>query len=145
MADHESDDELLERYPWGAIDHDNKEQWRGFLRCQLLVNRCHSCGYWFDPPRPMCPKCWSPEVEPTAVSGRGHVVWFTLLFQGAPGASPDAPVPAAVVELEEQLGLRVASTLVDCDPGAVRCDDAVELVWRDLDEAPLPAFTPRRS
>lgn len=139
------DEELLERYPWGAIDHDNKEQWRGFVARQLLIDRCSACGYWFDPPRSMCPKCWSLDVEPSAVSGRGRVQWFTLMFQGAPGASPDAPVPVSVIELEEQEGLRVDATLIDCDPAEVRCDMPVELAWTGAESAPLPAFRPSTS
>jgi uncharacterized OB-fold protein len=139
-----SDEELLERYPWGAIDHDNKEQWRGFLDRRLLVNRCDECGHWFDPPRPMCPKCWSLRVERREVSGRGKVEWFTLLFQGAPGASPDAPMPVAVVELEEQAGLRVDATIVQCEPSEIACDLELELAWIGTEDAPLPAFRPRR-
>jgi len=137
-----SDEELLERYPWGAIDHDNKEQWRGFLDRRLLVNRCRACGHWFDPPRPLCPKCWSTEVEPRAVAGTGRVVWFTLLYQGAPGADPAHPYPVAVVELSEQEGLRLDSTIVECDPMAVACDMPVELTWAGTESAPLPVFRP---
>jgi uncharacterized OB-fold protein len=138
-----SDEELLERYPWGAIDHDNKEQWRGFLDHRLLVDRCQDCGHWFDPPRPMCPKCWSQRIAPTEVSGRGKVQWFTLLYQGVRGASPDAPLPVAVVELEEQEGLRVDATIVECEPSAIACDDGLELTWTGTEDAPIPAFRPR--
>jgi hypothetical protein len=137
-----TDEELLERYPWGAIDHDNKEQWRGFLGRRLLVDRCLECGHWFDPPRPMCPKCWSLRIEPSAVSGRGRVMWFTLLYQGLPGARPDRPLPVAVVELEEQAGLRVDTTIVDCEPGDIACDMPVELRWAGTPEAPVPVFAP---
>jgi uncharacterized OB-fold protein len=140
-----SDEELLERYPWGAIDHDNKEQWRGFLRHALLIDRCLDCGHWFDPPRPMCPKCWSLRVEPSAVSGRGRVVWFTLMYQGVPGATPDSPLSVAVVELDEQAGLRVDSTVVECDPWQIECDMPVELDWVGSAEAPIPAFRPVRA
>jgi uncharacterized OB-fold protein len=136
------DDELLERYPWGAIDHDNKEQWRAFLDHRLLVDRCLECGHWFDPPRPMCPKCWSDRVEPTVVSGHGRVMWFTLLYQGASGATPDRPLAVAVVELGEQPGLRVDATIVDCAPSEIACDMPVELTWVGTDGAPVPAFRP---
>jgi uncharacterized OB-fold protein len=138
-----SDEELLERYPWGAIDHDNKEQWRGFLDHRLFVDRCLECGHWFDPPRPMCPKCWSSRVEPSEVSGRGRVMWFTLMYQGFPGATPERPLPLAVVELEEESGLRVDAGIVECDPTEVRCDMPVELAWTGEPNAPIPAFRPR--
>jgi uncharacterized OB-fold protein len=140
----DTDEELLERYPWGAIDHDNKEQWRGFADHELRIDRCLDCGHWFDPPRDMCPKCWSTRVEAQPVSGRGRVQWFTLMLQGVPGASPESPFPVAVIELEEQPGLRVDATIVDAEPGEIACDLPVELVWTGADDAPTPAFRPRR-
>jgi uncharacterized OB-fold protein len=91
----------------------------------------------------MCPKCWSLEVEPSVVSGRGRVMWFTLMFQGAAGATPETPLPLAVIELEEQAGLRVDAAVVDCDPAQVHCDMEVELIWKGEADAPLPAFVPR--
>jgi uncharacterized OB-fold protein len=137
-----SDEELLERYPWGAIDHDNKEQWRGFLERRLLVDRCQDCGTWFDPPRSMCPRCWSERIEPQQVAGTGRVIYFTLLYQGHPAASPEHPFPAVVVELDEQAGLRFDSTVVECAPDVVQCDLALELCWIGDDAAPIPAFRP---
>ena len=136
-----SDEELLDRYPGCAIDHDTKEQWRAFLDRRLLVDRCQDCGYWFDPPRPMCPKCWSARIEPQEVGGTGRVQWFTLLHQGHPAASPEHPYPVAVIELDDQPGLRMDGTIVDCDPTDISCDMAVELAWTD-DDAPLPLWRP---
>jgi uncharacterized protein len=135
--------EVVERYPKGAIDHDNLAQWLGFLARQLLVNRCDDCGQWSNPPRAICPACWSPRVRPQPVRGRGRVQWFTLLFQGAPAESAVQPYPVVVVELEEQPNLRVTSTIVGCDPDAITCDMAVELIWDDRAGAPLPVFRPR--
>jgi uncharacterized protein len=139
-----SDDELMRRYPTVAIDHDNKEHWRGYLGHRLVMNRCLDCGHWHNPPRSMCPKCWSERVEASAVSGRGRVQWFTLLHQGAPGpAGADTPYPAVVVELEEQPNLRLTTTVVGCPPEQIACDMAVELAWQDYGGAPIPVFVPR--
>jgi uncharacterized OB-fold protein len=138
-----TDEELLERYPWGAIDHDNKAQWKGYLDRRLVIDRCLDCGHWINPPRPMCPKCWSTEVEAQEVSGKGKVQWFTLLYQGHPAADPANPYPQVVVELDEQPNLRLDSTVVDCPPHDIACDMPVELTWIGPDDAPLPAFRPR--
>jgi uncharacterized OB-fold protein len=67
------------------------------------------------------------------------------MYQGAPGASPDAPFPVAVIELEEQPGLRVDATIVGAEPGEIACDLPVELTWIGSDDAPTPAFRPRRA
>jgi uncharacterized OB-fold protein len=134
-----TDTELVRRYPAVAIDHDNKEQWRGYLGHRLLMARCLDCGHWHNPPRSICPKCWSGRVEARPVSGRGRVQWFTLLHQGAPVTA----VPAVVVELEEQPNLRLTTTVIGCPPEQIVCDMAVELAWQDHDGAPIPVFRPR--
>jgi uncharacterized OB-fold protein len=132
-----TDSELVRRYPAVAIDHDNKEQWRAYLGHRLLVNRCLDCGHWHNPPRSLCPACWSERVEAQPVSGRGRVQWFTLLYSGG------EPHPAVVVELEEQPNLRLTSTVIGCPPEQITCDLAVELAWQDHDGAPIPVFRPR--
>ena len=68
--------------------------------------------------------------------------WFTLLYQGVRGASPDAPLPVAVVEREEQEGLRVDATIAECEPSAIACDDALELTWTGTEDAPSPRSDP---
>ena len=152
MGPEVTDAELAARYPAVLIDHDNKAQFQGYLDHRLLINRCLECSYWINPPRPMCPKCWSDRVEPQEVSGRGRVQWFTLLdpgtpgnpgAPGAPGAEPAHPYAAVVVELAEQPNLRVETTVVGCRPDHIACDIAVELTWQESNGAPLPVFRPR--
>ena len=67
------------------------------------------------------------------------------LHQGPPLEGVDyaaSPYPVAVVELEEQPGLRITSTVVRCDPSEVAIGMPVELAWIDRDGVPLPAFEP---
>ena len=142
MTGRVSDAELVAFYRGVALDHDNKRQFEGYLHHRLLINRCLDCGHWINPPRSMCPTCWSERVEAREVSGRGTVQWFTLLYQGAADAAPSRPYVAVVVELEEQANLRMHSTMVQCAPTEITCDMAVEVAWQDRDGAPLPVFRP---
>jgi uncharacterized OB-fold protein len=139
-----SDEVVLERFPAVRLDHINKHYYRGLLRHELLVNRCLACGRWHTPMRPLCPDCWSTDVRPAAVSGRGTVHLLTFLHQGppAPGVDYSAPFPLAAVELAEQPGLRVEATLVECPREAMRIGLDVELTWIDREGAPWPAFRP---
>ena len=52
------------------------------------------------------------------MSGRGTVFTFTVNHQPF---NPAVPVPyvIAIVELEEQAGLRIATNIVDCEPESV--------------------------
>jgi uncharacterized protein len=135
---------VLERYPTIRLDHLNKHVYAGYLAHRLVLGRCSACGRWHSPLRPRCPECWSESVVPTAVSGRGTVHLLTLLHQGppTPGVDYSTPWPLAAVELEEQPGLRVVGTLVDCPPEQRRIGVPVELTWITRDGAPWPAFRP---
>ena len=139
-----SDEEVLDRFPSVRLDHVNKAYYKGLLRHELRVNRCRECGRWHTPLRPVCPSCWSPEVGPEPVSGRGTVYLLTLLHQGppAPGVDYTGGFPLAGIELAEQPGLRVEATVVDCPRDQLRVGLAVELTWIDRDGAPWPAFRP---
>ena len=74
-----SDAELVELLPHLPVERDTAEHYRGYLRRELVMNRCAECGRWHHPMRPMCPDCWSWRVAPTAVSGRGTVHLFLLI------------------------------------------------------------------
>ena len=140
-----SDAELIERLPRQRIDHDNKEFYRGWLQRRLLINRCGSCHKWHHPPKPVCPHCWSSDLQPTEVSGRGTVHLLMLLHQGPPAPGVDyakGPHPVATVALDEQPALRITSTVVDCPTDQITIGMVVELAWIERDGAPFPVFRP---
>jgi uncharacterized protein len=137
-----SDETVLERFPGVRLDHLNKQYYSGLLRRKLLAGRCQACGRWHTPLRPICPSCWSSEVGPEPVSGRGTVHLLTFLHQGPPGADYSGGFPLAAIELAEQAGLRVEATVVDCPRDRLRVGLEVELTWLGRAGAPWPAFRP---
>lgn len=137
--------DLVERLPHLPVDRDTAQHYLGYLRRELVLNRCADCARWHHPMRPMCPACWSWNVAPTPVSGRGTVYLVTLLHQGPPAEGVDdakGPHPVVTVELEEQPGLRFTSTIVGCDAHDVRIGMPVELAWIERNGSPYPAFRP---
>jgi uncharacterized OB-fold protein len=138
------DEQLLLRFPDVRIDQDNREHYRGRLDRTYLVNRCRACGRWHEPPRSMCPACWSDDVVPTPISGKGTVHLLTLLHQGPPsdGVGYEQPWPLVAVEIVEQPGLRIESTVVGCAPGEVTIGMPVELTWIEVGGVPAPVFRP---
>ena len=56
------------------------------------------------------------------------------------------PVPyvIAIVELDEQAGLRFTTDLVDCDPEEVYIGMPVEVTFEQTGEAWVPLFRPAR-
>ncbi|MET0830390.1 MAG: Zn-ribbon domain-containing OB-fold protein [Microbacterium sp.] len=139
-----TDAEVAERLPDAWIDQDNVAFFRGLLDRRLLINRCADCSRYHSPPRPFCPTCWSDDVRPTEVSGRGTLHSFTVLHVGPPFPDADyaAGYPVGVIDLEEQPGVRATAKIVGVRNEEIRIGMPVELTWIERDGAPVPAFRP---
>ena len=135
---------IWERLPNAPIDQDNRAFYEGWPVHELRVQKCADCSKWHMPPRTICPFCWSFNVVPTAVSGRGRVYLFIILSQGIESPGVTYPYPVVTIELEEQPALRFTSTMVDCALSDIKIDMPVELAWIDRSGVPFPAFRPRR-
>lgn len=122
------------------IDDLNRAFWTGGAEGQLLVQRCAGCRRWVHPPEPACPSCGG-MLAPEPVSGRGTVFTFTInrhVF------NPAVPVPyvVALVELDEQPGLRFTTNIVGCDPEAVHIGMPVAVEFEQAGDAWVPVFHP---
>lgn len=138
-----SDEKLIEHFGGHGIDRDKAEHFRGRLNRKLLIHRCGDCGHWQHPPRPMCPSCWSWNIEASEVSGRGTIHLLMVLQQGPPAAGVDyrGGHPVVTVELEEQPALRFTSTVTDDYPAdALHIGAPVQLDWIDRNGIPTPVF-----
>ena len=88
--------------------------WTGGANGELLIARCQTCGWWLHPPLPVCRRCRGRDIRPEAVSGLGSVWSFTVSrYQWSPALEP--PYVIAEVELAEQPGLRLLTSIVDAD------------------------------
>ncbi len=137
-----SDEELVARFPGHPVDHDSAAHYRGRLAHRLLLNRCTACGTWHQPPKPICPACWSTDVVATPVVGTGTIHLAIFLYQGPPAEGVDyaTPYPVVTVELDEQPGLRFTSTVVGATNEAIAIGTRVRLDWIERAGAPLPVF-----
>ena len=137
-----TDENLWELFKGSGVDRDSAPHFRGRLERRLLANRCQECGTWHHPPKPVCPACLSDRVEATEVSGQGTVFMTVFLHQGPPAEGVDysTPYPVVTVELDEQPGLRLSSTVVGSPNDDIRIGRRVTLDWIERGGAPLPVF-----
>lgn len=137
-----TDQELLATFAGYGVDRDSAAHFRGRLDHRLLINHCSSCAAWHHPPRPVCPECWSTEVEAEEVSGRGTIHLAVFLHQGppVPGVDYSTPYPLVTVDLDEQSGVRFTATVVGSPNTEIVIGARVHLDWIDRDGAPVPAF-----
>jgi len=123
------------------VTDQNRHFWTGGAKGKLQFLRCRPCGTWVHPPAPLCPACLSRDVAASAVSGRASVVTVTLNHQPWVPA-PDHPYAIAIVEIEEQPGLRLMTNVVNCPPEAVRIGMPVRVVFERHDDVYVPLFEP---
>jgi uncharacterized OB-fold protein len=137
-----SDEELLTRFADCQVDHDTAAHLRGRLERQLLINRCADCGHWHHSPKPVCPRCWSTDVQARPVSGSGTIHLAVFLHQGPPAQGVDysTPYPLVTVELDEQTGLRFSGTVVGAANEDITIGRRVTLGWIERDNVPVPVF-----
>lgn len=137
-----TDEELLSRFRGHPLTRDNATHYRARLERRLVLNRCRSCGHWHQPPKPICPACWSSDIEAADVRGSGVIDLAMFLYQGpaAEGVDYTNGYPVVSVALDEQEGLRFTSTVVDAAKNDVVIGARVELDWIERAGAPLPVF-----
>ena len=132
-------EDLLDAFPKVRIDVDNAAFFEALAAGRVVVNRCDDCGRWHQPPRPLCPRCWSTAVTPTEVSGNGTVALVTVLHQGPrrPGVDYTDGYAVVAVDLDEQPGLRLAGGVVGTPAAEVTIGDRARVVIR-TDEGSAP-------
>jgi uncharacterized OB-fold protein len=107
---------------------------------ELRFQRCVACEAWRHVPREMCPTCGSFEWSWNPSTGRGKVYsWTTVERPMHPAFARAAPYAVVVVEMEE--GVRIASSVVDRDPRKLAIGLPVIVVFDQVvDGVTLPAF-----
>ena len=127
------------------VTAENEHYWKGGARGELCFLRCGECRTYVHPPSPVCPECLSKQLAPAAVSGRARLLTWTVNHHPwIPGFEP--PYLIAIVEIEEQRGLRITTNLVNCTPEELRMDLPVRVLFEERDEGVfLPLFEPARS
>lgn len=108
----------------------------------LRMLRCQTCGTWEHPPRPMCDVCRGRDLRYETTSGHGTVFSFVVNHRAW---RPHLCVPyvIALVELDEQLNLRLTTNIVDCNPNEVYIDMPVAVTFVQQDSVFVPLFRPR--
>ncbi len=115
---------------------------------RLIGTRCRGCNTVYLPPRQICPRCHSTDVEPVNLKGKGKLVTFTTIAVGtsemaAEGYDRNHHYCCGVVELAE--GPRVCALITGVnaqDPYTIEIGKNVEVEFPDSkDKLPLLRFT----
>ncbi len=119
----------------------NRHFWEGGSDGKLHIQRCNECETWIHPAQPLCPECFSKNIEPVAVSGRASVATYTLNHhQWVP--ADDHPYVIAIVELEEDPRVRLTTNIVNCPAEDVHIDMQVQVCFQQYESVFIPVFEP---
>ncbi len=130
--------------PLPQPDMESQGFWDGCKEHELRILRCDACSTYVHFPAPICHNCNAMGLSWRAVSGKGKVFTFVVVYQPVtPGFADDVPYVVAWIELDEQAGLKMVSNIVECDPSDVTIGMPVEVVFEDVTpEVTLPKFRP---
>jgi uncharacterized OB-fold protein len=124
-----------------VLTRENTFFWQAGESGALRFIRCQACGHYIHPPLPICPRCKSRVVLDEPVSGKGRVLAYTINRQ-VWERGLEAPYVVAIVELDEQTGLRLTTNIVNCLLAEVAIDMRVRVLFHRCEDVWLPLFEP---
>lgn len=94
-----------------------KEYNEALKKNKLLGLKCNSCAAITVPPKMVCRKCASPDMNIVELSGNGKIETFTTVYVAAEGREDEVPYIIVLVELDE--GPWIMGNLGDVNPSKV--------------------------
>jgi uncharacterized OB-fold protein len=116
--------------------------WEGCKAGEIRLQHCAACAESYFPPRPVCPRCGSRQVEAYAASGKATLHSYIINHRPRPDMGAE-PYAIAIVALAE--GPHMMSNIVGCPqtPEALVLDMPLEVTFAVQNEAiTLPFFKP---
>jgi uncharacterized OB-fold protein len=125
--------------PKPRLDAENIAFWTGGAQGKLQIMRCRDCASYTHPPRVVCRKCLSENVEPEAVPGTGVIDTLTINHQKWHPAM-EVPFVIARVALDGAPGVYLTTNIVGCPVDAVDIGDRVRVTFEAQEGIYYPLF-----
>ncbi len=87
--------------------------WNYVARHELRLQCCTDCNRYRYPPAPACPDCGETNAEWRPLTGKGHVVAWTIFHRSY---FPNLPTPYAVVSVQTDEGPLLVGNLIGASP-----------------------------
>jgi len=107
--------------------------WEGLEQGVFQTTKCLECKKIMFPPKAICPKCLSRELEWQSIRGDGVLYSYTTIHAAPPMFSAQKPLRVAIVDLEE--GLRLVCRLLGTDEPVL--NSPVRLVVSKYDDGSM--------
>ncbi len=101
-------------------------------RYHLIGSKCQRCGNLSFPPRKVCSKCKSRELEEYTFGKKGTIYSFTTIYQATQAFEQNVPYVVAIIELEQNV--KITAQLTDIHGVQIEIGMPVEMVIRKIYE-----------
>ncbi len=102
---------------------------------KLMASKCRRCGKKTFPPRPVCPECYSADLEWVELPKQGRIVTYTIIHVAPPMLQKLAPYAVAVVKLDDGTPI-IGMVKGIAEPGQIDVDTRVEVSSEKPEETP---------
>ncbi|HEY6624625.1 MAG TPA: OB-fold domain-containing protein [Acidimicrobiales bacterium] len=127
--------------PAPVPDDVSRHYWEGARQGALLLQRCTACRFYLHPPGVACPRCLSESLDVVPACGWGTIYAFTVARQAFdPAFADDLPYVLALVELDDQPGLRMVTNIIDSELSEITAGAPVEATFEQRGEWSIPQF-----
>jgi len=116
--------------------------WSALAEGRWITTRCKACQHQTFPPKPVCPHCWSTEIDWSELGTRGTLYSWTRIHAAPSVFAAEAPYACGIVDLET--GVRLGCRLVEPDGVPLQVGQAVEMIVLNYRDGPLFAARPHR-
>jgi uncharacterized OB-fold protein len=115
------------------VTRDSKPYWDGLKEGLLMIQQCADCGTYRHYPRPVCPQCYSMNVNWREASGKGTVHSWTVSHHAFhPSFKKSLPQIFVTADLEE--GVRINAELIDGNADELAVGKPVRVSFITFDE-----------
>ena len=128
--------------PQPLIDVDSQGFWNALDEGKFAMQRCSECRRFQHPPAERCKGCGA-TVTYEELAGTGEIFSFIVVrHPTVPGYLEDLPYVVALVELDDQPGLRFSAQIAGVEPSDVSIGQRVrvELVELPGGDKTVPVF-----
>lgn len=128
--------------PVPAPDDVTRFYWEAAANHRLVLQRCRACQKMQFPPEICCVHCQAEDFEAAETTGRGVIYSYSVVDRPLHAGFVDAlPYVVALVELDDQPGLRILTNLVGFPAETqLRCGLPVEVTFEERGSVTLPQF-----
>jgi uncharacterized OB-fold protein len=103
-----------------------KDYNEALMQNKLLGLKCRACGAITTPPKMVCRRCASMDMEVVELKGSGKIRTFTTVFVASEGREDEVPYTIVMVELDD--GPWIMGNLDGIDPK----EASMELIGRKV-------------